>query len=167
MLSERKKLSENRPPEGAKPARENRKWPLEGLRTALLGKLGPTWTPRPLGSRLWAALGALLGRFWRSWSRLGAFLAAPGASRAAPGRLLGVVLGLTGGCFGRSGRCLWRYVKYNKNVVFYHVFGLPEPPGSLRNRSKIGPGCLLDVSWDQRSVWRGQVELHRAVLDPM
>ena len=69
------------------------KLPLEGLRAALLCQLGPTWPPRPLGSRVWAALGALLGRFWRSWSRLGAFWAAPGASRAAPGRLLGIVLG--------------------------------------------------------------------------
>ena len=42
-------------------------------------------------------LWALLGRYWRSWSSLVAFWAAPGASRAAPGRLLGVVLGLPGG----------------------------------------------------------------------
>ena len=45
----------------------------------------------------WAALGALLGRFWRAWSCLEASWAAPGASRAAPGRLLGVVLSLPGG----------------------------------------------------------------------
>ena len=49
-----------------------------GLRTALLRQLGPTWPPRPLGSRLWAALGALLGRLWRSWSRLGSLLGRAG-----------------------------------------------------------------------------------------
>ena len=54
------------------------KWPLEGLRAALLCQLGPTWPPRPLGSRVWAALGALLGRLWRSWSRLGGLLGRAG-----------------------------------------------------------------------------------------
>ena len=64
-------------------------------------------------------------------------------------------------------------MKYSKNLVFYSVLGLPEPPGEVRNRSKIGSGALY-VSWDQRSVWRAQVEvhkaeveLHKAVLDPV
>ena len=90
----KKKLYENRAPEV--PA-EGPKLPVEGLQTAFFMQVCPTWPPRPLGNRLWAALGALLGRFWRSWSCLGAFSAAPGASRAAPGRLLRVVLGLPGG----------------------------------------------------------------------
>ena len=79
----KEKLYENRSPEGAKPACGG---PPGGLRRALLRELAPTWPPRPLGSRVWAALGALLGRLWRSWNRLG-------ASRASPGRLLGVMLG--------------------------------------------------------------------------
>ena len=40
--------------------------------------VGPTWPPRPLGSCVFAALGALLGRLWRSWSRLGGLLGRPG-----------------------------------------------------------------------------------------
>ena len=55
---------------------------LEGLRAALLCQLRPTWPPRPLGSRLWAALGALVALLEPSWGP-------PGAYRAAPGRLLG------------------------------------------------------------------------------
>ena len=47
------------------------KWPLEGLRAALLCQLGPTWPPRPLGSRVWAPWG-------RSWSRLGGLLGRAG-----------------------------------------------------------------------------------------
>ena len=77
----KKNLYENRPQEGPK-------WLVEGLRTGFFMQVCPTWPPRPLGSRLWAALGALLGRFWRSWSRLGAFWAAPGAFWAAHGRVL-------------------------------------------------------------------------------
>ena len=68
------------------------KWPLEGLRAALLCQLGPTWPPRPLGSRVWAALGALLGRLWRSWSRLGGLLHLLGR----PGPLLGASWGSFG-----------------------------------------------------------------------
>ena len=89
-------------------------------------------------------------------------------------KLLGALLRPPKGGFRRSGRCLWRNVKYIKNTVFYSVFWLPGPPGGVRNRSKIDPGSLLDVSWDQRSVWRaqvevhkGQLELHKVVLDPM
>ena len=69
----KKKLYENRPPEGAKPARGGSKMACGRPPDGFFVQVGPTWPPRPLGSRLWAALEALLGRFWRSWSRLGAF----------------------------------------------------------------------------------------------
>ena len=90
MLSERRKLSENRPPEGAKPARGGSKMALGRPLDGSFVPVAPNLAARK------PALEVLLGRFWRSWSRLGAFWAAPGASRAAPGRLLGVVLGLPG-----------------------------------------------------------------------
>ena len=61
------------------------KWLLEGLRAALLCQVGTTWPPRPLGSRAWAALGALLGRLWRSWNRLGGSSGVPGRSWAPLG----------------------------------------------------------------------------------
>ena len=41
------------------------KWSPGGLRTALLCQLGLTSPPGPFGSRVGAALGALLGRSWR------------------------------------------------------------------------------------------------------
>ena len=59
-----KKLSENRPPEGAKPAREGSKMAF-GSRAALLCQLGPTRQGRSE---------AVFGRLWgRSWG-------APGSS---------------------------------------------------------------------------------------
>ena len=65
------------------------KWLLEGLRAALLCQVGPTWPPRPLGSRVLAPW----GRSWDACGALGTVLGAPRACRAAPGRLLGVILG--------------------------------------------------------------------------
>ena len=61
-----------------RPARDP-KWPLEGLRAALLCQLGPTWPPRPLGSHVWAPW----GRSWDAWGALGIVL---GASSGVPGR---------------------------------------------------------------------------------
>ena len=49
-----------------------------GLREASGRLFCASWPPRPLRSRGWAALGALLGRLWRSWSRLGGLLGRPG-----------------------------------------------------------------------------------------
>ena len=67
-----KKLYENGPPEGAKPARGGSKM---ACGSGFFVQVGPTWPPRPLGSRLWAALGALLEPSWgllgRSWGVLG------------------------------------------------------------------------------------------------
>ena len=41
----------------------------------------------------------------------------------------------------------YRLVLKIKTPYFTVFFGLPEPPGEVRNRSKIGSGGLLDVSW--------------------
>ena len=82
-----KKTVRKSTPEGAKPARGGRqKARLEGLRAAFLCQLRPTWPPSPLGSRVWAALGALVTLLEPSWGP-------PGACRATPGRLLGAILG--------------------------------------------------------------------------
>ena len=99
-----------------------------------------------------------------SFVAVGPNLAAKAARKpclGGPGGALGTLVALLEPSWG-SGRGLWRNVKYSKNIVFYSVFGLPGPPGGVRNRSKIDPGSLLDVSWDQRSVWRAQVEVHEA-----
>ena len=144
MRSERRKLYENRPPEGAKPAWGGAKRKASGRLFGERAQLGRQGRSEAVFGRLW-------GRSWDAFGALG------GASQAAPGRLLG-------GSFGRSGRCLWRYVKYSKNLVFCNVLGLSELLGEVRNRSKIGAGGLLDVSWDQTSVWRAQVEVHKAKL---
>ena len=95
--------------------------------------------------------------FCASWAQLGR----QGRWEAVFGRLWGRswdAFGALGAVLGPSGPLL----------------GRPGPPGEVRNRSKIDLGSLLDVSWDQRSVWRAQVEVHRgqvellkAVLDTM
>ena len=69
---------ENRPREGPK-------WPLGGFRRALGRQVGPIWLSRPLGSRIWAALGCAWGAPGGSWAALGASRGAPGASWGAPG----------------------------------------------------------------------------------
>ena len=80
IVRNRPRRVQNRPAGGGQTAL------LEGLRAALLCQLRPTWPPRPLGSCVWAALGALVTLLEPSWGP-------PGACRAAPGRLLGAILG--------------------------------------------------------------------------
>ena len=107
-----------------------------GLRTALLRQLGPTWPPRPLGSRLWAALGALL-------AARGAVLKPLGPLLGRPGPLLGAL----GGGFGTSQGLIWTIWTMSvalreiqqKPYVFTVFLGFQGPPGGVRNRFKIGP----------------------------
>ena len=130
------------------------KWSPGGLRTALLCQLGPTSPPGPLGSRVWA----------RSWDACGALGTVLGASSGVPGRSwaplggrFGTFLGLIQTIWTRS--VAQREIQQKYCIV--RCFGLPGPAGGVRNRSKIGPGGLLDVFWHQRSVWRALVEVHR------
>ena len=94
MLSEQKKLYENRPPEGAKPARGGSKIAFgrpPGGSFVLVGpNLAAKAARKPCLGGPGGALGTLVALLEPSWGP-------PGASRAAPGRLLGVVLGLPGG----------------------------------------------------------------------
>ena len=103
-----------------------------------------------LGSLL-AVLGALLKPLEPSWD-------VPGRSWA---RLEGR--------FGTPEEPIWTirtvFVALHKtlqNIVFYSVFELPGLFGGVQNCSKIDPGSYLDVSWRPRSVWRAQVEAHKA-----
>ena len=156
---------------GAKPARGGSKM-VSGRPPD--GSIGPNFAARAVRK---PCLGG-------SGGALGALLAARGAVLKPLGPLLGrpgPLLGALGGGFGTSQGLIWTIWtmsvalrEIQQKPLFYCVFWLPEPPGEVRNRSKIGPGGLLDVSWDQRTVWRaqvevhkGQVELHKAVLDPM
>ena len=72
-----------------------------GLREASGRLFCASWAQLGCQGRSEAVFGRLWGRSWDAFGALGAILgllsAAPGASRAAPGRLLGVVLGLPGG----------------------------------------------------------------------
>ena len=80
MLSGGWQRVRHEPPGGGKPSRGGPKWLPEGIRRALGRQVGTMRPPNPLGSRIWAALGAFLGRSWRVLVRLGDFWAAPGAS---------------------------------------------------------------------------------------
>ena len=92
---------------------------------------------------------AVVGRPWgRSWDACDALGAVLGASWGVPGRSRPSLEGH----FGTPQGLIWTIWalsvaqrEIQQNIVFYGVFGLPGPPGRLRNRSKIGPGSLLDV----------------------
>ena len=83
MLSENRKLYENRPPEGAKPARGGSNI---ACGTASLCK----WAQLGRQGRSEAVFGRLWGRSWDAFGALGAVLGAswgvPGRSRAPLGR---------------------------------------------------------------------------------
>ena len=141
----------------------------------------------PGGGRLfcasWAQLGrqgrseALFGRLWgRSWDAVGALEAVLG-----PSGPLGRSWAPLGGLFWPSRGLLWtiwtmsvalREMQQKPFILqcFWASRACRRGPKTLQN----WPGNLLDVSGDQRPVWRaqvevhkGQVELHKAVLDPM
>ena len=96
MLSERRKVYENRPPEGAKPAREGSKMacgrPPDGSCAPVGPNLAAKAARKPSLGGSGGALGTLLALLELSWGLLGRSW----ASRAAPGRLLGVVLEFPG-----------------------------------------------------------------------
>ena len=90
MLSERRKLYEHRPPEGAKPARGGSGMasgrPLGGSFLPVGTDLAAKAAQKPWLGGPGGALGTLVTLLEASWGP-------PGASRAAPLRLLGVILG--------------------------------------------------------------------------
>ena len=77
-LSERRKLYENRPPEGAKPARGGSKMAFGRPPGGSFVPVGPNLAAKAARKPCLGALGALLGRLWRSWNRLGGLLGRAG-----------------------------------------------------------------------------------------
>ena len=107
------------------------KWPAGGLRAAFLCKLGPTWPPRPLGSR---ALGTLLALLEPSWGLLGRSWGVLGRSWAP-----------LGGRFGPSRGLIWtiwamfvaqREIKQTRCIswCFWASKASRRGPKSLQNR---------------------------------
>ena len=63
----KKNLYENRPPEGAKPARGGSKMACGRPPDGFFVQVGPTWTPRPSLGGSGSALGTLLALLEPSW----------------------------------------------------------------------------------------------------
>ena len=102
MLSERRKLSENRPPEGAKPARGESK---------MVSGRPPDGSFVPIGLNF-AARAVRKPCLGGSGGALGALLAARGAVLKPLGPLLGrpgPLLGALGGGFGTSQGLIWTF----------------------------------------------------------
>jgi len=86
----------------------------------------------------WAALGVLLGRFWR---------AAPGAVFAPPGRRFGFPGASFGSSLGLFFRRLWKNTKFFKTLVFSMVFDGFGVPGGSKIDPRWLPKSLLGASW--------------------
>ncbi len=83
---ERRNLSENRPPEGAKPARRGSKMASGRLFCASWAQLGRQGRSEAVFGRLW-------GRSWDAFGALGAVLGPSGPLLGRPGPLLGASWG--------------------------------------------------------------------------
>ena len=99
------------------------------------------------------ALGTLLALLEPSWGLLGRSWGAPGRSWAP-----------LGGRFGPSRGLIWTI--WTMSVALREIQQKPcilpcflasRASHKVRNRSNIGPGGLLDVSWHQRSVSKALV----------
>ena len=95
------------------------------------------------------ALGTLLALLEPSWGLLGRSWGVPGRSWAP-----------LGGRFGTSRAVALREIQQKSCIL--HCFGASR---ASRRGPKSAQESLLDVSWDQRSVWRAQDEVHKAQVE--
>ena len=141
MLSERRKLYENRPPEGAKPARGGVQ---NGLREASGQLFFASWDRLGRQGRSEAVVGRPWGRSWDACGALGTVL---GASWGVPGRSRAPL----GGHFGTPQGLIWtvwtlsvaqREIQQKHRILrcFWGCQGLPEG-------SEIAPKSAREASW--------------------
>ena len=139
MLSERRKLYENQPPEGAKAARGGSKMVSGRPPDGSFVPVGPNLAAKAARKPCLGALGALLGRLRRSWNRLGGFL--------GPAWRLDRCFELP------RGRLVpfWWPSKKEPKIVFWMPLGI---------------GFLKDVGGFWEASWEGKSSQDRLKIDP-